>query len=222
MKNARMLDIPCGDGELIGTLHSFFPEADVRGCDLSKPNALAGKDFAVIDANRPFTVFPGIQFDHVFSVSGVMEFDNTLQFFEQCRSHLRNDGEFIVTNDNVVTMYDRITYLLLGKPRQYQLFVTQDQPTWKIIPIHNMVRLLQDAGFRIRGIRYVSLKAKDLIFLPLAVLIFPLQWLYTQYNRSKMPVAERHALYPFKSLLYRHYLIVCDKDGSSNGPSSRK
>ena len=150
-----MLDIPCGEGALISSLRLFFPKAVVRGCDVRMPKTVSPDDFSTVDASRPFTVFPGTKFDFVFSVSGVMEFDNTLQFFARCRDHLRDGGLFLVTNDNVVAIRDRIAYFWLGKVRQYQLFVTQGQPTWKVIPIHNMVRILQDAGFRIREIRCV-------------------------------------------------------------------
>lgn len=142
-----ILDIPCGDGALMSSLRLFFPEAVVRGCDIQMPKGVSVNDFSLVDASRPFKVFPDAKFDVIFSVSGVMEFDNTLQFFVQCKDHLRDDGLFLVTNDNVVSIRDRIAYFWLGKVRPYQLFVTQDQPTWKVIPIHNMVRILQDSGF---------------------------------------------------------------------------
>ncbi len=178
---------------------------------MSRPKGLTSEDFAPVDASLPFAVFPDQKFDYVLSVSGVMEFDNTLQFFKSCHAHLRNDGHFIVTNDNVVSMRDRIAYFWLGKVRQYQSFVTQGQSTWKVIPIHNMVRILQDAGFRIKEIKYVSHRAKDWLMLPLAMLVYPIQFLYIQFSRSKMPLSQRHSLYPFRSLLLRHYLIVCEK-----------
>lgn len=76
-----MLDIPCGEGALISSLRLFFPKAALRGCDVRMPNTLFPGDFSPVDASRPFTVFPGTKFDFVFSVSSVMEFDNTLQFF---------------------------------------------------------------------------------------------------------------------------------------------
>lgn len=206
-----MLDIPCGDGALISSLRLFFPKAVVRGCDVRMPKIVSPDDFSLVDASRPFTVFPGTKFDVVFSVSGVMEFDNTLQFFTQCKDHLRDGGLFLVTNDNVVSIRDRIAYFWLGKVRPYQLFVTQDQHTWKVIPIHNMVRILQDSGFGIREIRYVSLRPKDYLMLPLALLVYPVQFLYMQFAKTRMSVAMRHEMYPFRSLIYRHYIIVCEK-----------
>lgn len=209
--SAAMLDIPCGDGELMNSLRTFFPEAVVRGGDLQRPQALTSDDFSAIDASQPFTVFPEQKFDFVFSVSGVMEFDNTRQFFETCREHLRDEGSLIVTNDNVVSIRDRLAYFWLGKVRPYPLLVTQGQSTWKMIPIHNLMRILEDAGFKVREVRYVSMKPKDWLMLPLALLVYPVQFLYLHLARSGMPRAQRQAMYPFGALLYRHYYMVCEK-----------
>jgi len=206
-----ILDIPCGEGSFISSLQLFFPKALLRGCDLRKPTNLAQGDFSQIDANHPFTVFPGITFDVIFSISGVMEFDNTLQFFTQCGNHLRDGGLFLVTNDNVAGIRDRLSYFWFGKPKQYSLFVTQDQPTWKVIPLSNMIRILQDAGFRIQEIRYVSLRWKDWLALPLALLIYPIQLLHMRNANTSIPITLLHEMYPFRSLLSRHYIIVCEK-----------
>jgi hypothetical protein len=74
-----------------------------------------------------------------------------------------------------------------------------------------MVRLLQDAGFKIKEIRYISARIKDYLMLPLALLVYPVQYIYMQFGKHRMPVAMRHTMYPFSSLLYRHYLVVCEK-----------
>lgn len=206
-----LLDIPCGEGSFMSSLRLFFPMALLRGCDLRKPLHVAPEDFCLIDANQPFTVFPETQFDVIFSISGVMEFDNTLQFFTQCRNHLRESGVFIVTNDNVAGMRDRFSYFWLGKPKQYSLLVTRNQPTWKILPISNIIRILQDAGFAIQEIRYVPLRWKEWLWLPLALLIYPFQYLHLRRADHPMPMALRQAMYPFQSLLSRHYVIICEK-----------
>lgn len=63
-----------------------------------------------MDASRSFNVFPPTKFDLVLSVSGVMEFDNTLQFFEQCKNHLNVGGMFLVSNDNLMSVRDRLSF----------------------------------------------------------------------------------------------------------------
>jgi hypothetical protein len=140
-----------------------------------------------------------------------MEFDNTLQFFTQCHNHLRNGGVLMVTNDNVAGIRDRLSFFWFGKPKQYSLFATPGQPTWKVISLSNMLRILQDAGFRIQEIRYVSLRWKDWLALPLAWLIYPIQLLHMRSIRTSMPITLRQAMYPFRSLLSRHYIIVREK-----------
>lgn len=208
---AAILDIPCGHGTLIATLREFFPGAFVKGADLKVPEQLSGDDFMAVDANRPFQVFDGKKFDVVLSISGVMEFDNTLQFFENCRAHLKDDGLFLVSNDNVISIRDRLSYLWLGKVRQYNMFAASGQATWKVISIYNMVRILLDAGFTVKEIRYVSMRPKDYMMLPLALLIYPVQFLYMLFSKHSMPMKMRLAMYPFSALLYRHYMLVCEK-----------
>lgn len=206
-----MLDVPCGDGSFISSLRRFFPKALFRGCDLRKPPNLGAEDFCMVDANHPFTVFPNTSFDFIFCISGVMEFDNTLQFFAQCRNHLRDSGVFLVTNDNVSGVRDRFSYFWFGKPKQFKYFVTRDQPSWKSISIGNLVRILQDAGFHIQEIRYVPLQGKDWLWLPWALLIYPVHFLHVQWADTALPLALRQAMHPFQSLLSRHYIIICEK-----------
>ena len=47
--------------------------------------------------------------------------------------------------------------------------------------------------------------------LPLALLVYPIQLVYMTLSRSEMPLAERRVMYPFRSLLCRHYIVVCQK-----------
>ncbi len=206
-----VLDIPCGQGEFLTALQSFFPKADARACDLTVPVGSDAARFAAVDASRSFKVFGGQTFDYVISISGVMEFDNTLQFFESCANHLQDGGTFIVTNDSLLTLRDRVEYLLFGKFRQYSAFMVANEPTWKILPVQNLLRALHDAGFTVVDLSYVSMKTKDWLWLPLAVLIYPLQRLYLQFKRSGMPLPQRLQMHPFKSLFYRHYVVVCEK-----------
>jgi SAM-dependent methyltransferase len=210
LSNKWILDIPCGQGELVSVMRGFFPRGNFRGGDLRKPGQLSVEEFAVVDARRPFSLFPGNQFDLILSVSGVLEFDNTLQFFESIRNHLADTGIFIVTDDNIVSVRDRLEYLFLGKFRHpYDIFVAKDAQSWKAMPIHNLLRNLLDAGFDVRDIRYIPVRPKDWFLLPLALLILPIQALYVRYRRSKVPLSLRRKMYPFRSLLSRHYFIVC-------------
>jgi SAM-dependent methyltransferase len=207
-RRASMLDVPCGDGALVTTLSRFFPDAEILGGDLHPPAGKAPAWFRQIDATQGFTL-PGRKRDLICSVSGVMEFDNTLRFFATCRQHLADDGVLVVTNDNAVTVRDRLSYLFLGKARRFELFPEMDRPTWKFIPIQNLVRILHDAGFAVRSIRYVGAKPKDWLLLPLAALFWLPQWLHREFATRGVPQDTRRQMFPFRSLICRHYLAVC-------------
>ena len=91
------------------------------------------------------------------------------------------------------------------------MFVDIDAPTWKVIPLYNLMRILTMAGFRVRRLQYVSAGWKDWLLLPLALLVYPLQLLYIRLTRNPMPLSQKHRMYPFRSLLCSHYVVVCDK-----------
>jgi SAM-dependent methyltransferase len=204
-----ILDMPCGAGVLLKVCRDFFPQADVKGADYRLPEGFPGNEVAWVDASKSFRVFPEMRFDAITSVSGVMEFDNTRQFFESCRAHLKEGGLLVVTNDNVITVRDRLAYLFFARTRQFKLLVTPGEPTWKVILVQNLVRILEDAGFEIRAIRYVSLRAKDWLQLPLALLIWPWQLAMRHAEKSAMPGRLRRMMFPFRALLCRHYVVEC-------------
>lgn len=206
--SAAMLDLPCGEGALVRALQSFFPEADVQGGDLELPPGGRPAWFHSVDASRPFHL-SGPKRDVICCVSGVMEFDNTRQFFECCRRHLADDGVYVVTNDNVVTVRDRLAYLAFGKTRRFELFSAPGRPTWKSVSLPNLVRTLHDAGFAVQSIRYVGAKPKDWLLLPFAALLWPGQWLHRIFAASEVPHSMRRQMFPFRSLICRHYLVFC-------------
>jgi 2-polyprenyl-3-methyl-5-hydroxy-6-metoxy-1,4-benzoquinol methylase len=205
--DVSLLDLPCGRGEFVDAVRRFFPHATVRGGDVRPP--VGRPDLAEVDLRRPFTLFAPAKFDVITSISGVMEFDNTLQFLETCRRHLKDDGWLVVSNDNIATVRDRWSFLFLGKVRRFNLLVGPDDPTWKLVPIQNLVRILHEAGFAVVTIRYLSVKPKDWVWTPVAALLWPLQWIYLRSRRSSLPVTMRRAMFPFRSLLMRHYVVLC-------------
>ncbi|HZM05972.1 MAG TPA: methyltransferase domain-containing protein [Candidatus Saccharimonadales bacterium] len=208
-----LLDIPCGDGTLLETIRHFFPKACLRGADIAPPGQSPHGNYAAVDASKPFSIFPELKFNLVLSISGVLEFDNTLQFLQTLRQHLGDKGILIVSNDNVMGVRDRLEFFLFGKVKHpYDIFVVRNQSSWKVTPIHNFVRNLEDSGFKIKEIKYIPVLPKDLLLLPLALLIYPIQSLYICMRKTAMPLWKRRMMYPFVSLLSRHYLIISERD----------
>ena len=191
-------------------LHSKHPKGEFYGVDQSPPSKGA-KVTAIVQASleKVFRVFAETKFDFLLCISGVMEFDNTLQFFSCCRSHLKKGGYFLVTNDNVLSLRDRVGWFFWGKPRQYHLFSPPGLATWKILPIQNMIRILMEAGFQIQDIRFVPILPKDWIWLPLAMVIHPIQALFSALSKKGAPETWRKKMHPFAALLSRHYVVLC-------------
>lgn len=204
-----VLDVPCGNGAFLDALKEFFPAAETFGADIIEPPDNSRHRFFRIDARQPFEIETNEKFKIITSISGVTEFDNTQQFLEQLRPYLSQDGVLIVSNDNIFSVRNRLLYLLFGRFRQTHLFMGNDEPTWKIIPLQNLTRILFEAGFEIAEVKYVPAKASEWLWLPLAALVYIFQYLYLRFGESETAFSIKTALYPFVSLIARHYVLIC-------------
>ena len=149
----HFLDLPCGEGAFLKAVHEFFPQAKPVGGDLRPPSKFFSPEFLQIDARRGISLQTKRKFKVITCISGVMEFDNTLNFFESVKENLEENGSFIVTNDNLLTVRDRFLYLLFGRFRQFRFTIDKKQPTWKILTLQNLLRILHEAEFEVVEIK---------------------------------------------------------------------
>lgn len=205
----RLLDVPCGNGEFLDAVKDFFPGVETSGADVVGPPPNYAHRFIDLDASGNWRVETDETFDVITCISGVMEFDNTLSFFARLRKIAGSSSSIFVTNDNLVSVRDRLLYLLFGRFRQYKLAIEPNAPTWKILPLQNLMRILMDAGFEILRIEYVPPKSSDWIWLPLAALIFAFQYTYTKFVETQFASTPTTRMFPFISLLSRHYVVTC-------------
>ena len=203
---SRFLDLPCGRGEFMEALRDAYPGAAVHGADLTANGE--SSQVRKVDLSRSFRVFPELTFDVVTSISGVMEFGNTLQFICSCRDHLCPNGLLIITNDNIQTTRDRLSFLFLGRVRRFKLYAAPGEPTWKMVSIQNLVRCLQDSGFTIETITYTSTGVKEWLLAPIALLLWLPLWLRVRHWEKAKGNALPAKMYPFRSLFCRHYVLV--------------
>jgi SAM-dependent methyltransferase len=202
------LDLPCGNLEFLTYVAKLFPAARLLGADIMPPqNSNPAISFVEMDLTKEFEL-PPQQFDLVTSVSGVMMFGNTLSFIQNCVARLKPGGTFVLTNDNSATIMDRLAYLLWGGYRIFKPVFEDADAMTQIIPIQELIRLMRTQGIEIEQIEYTSFYQKDLLFLPLALLVYPLQKLYLGRLRTKLPAHLVQQLYPFKHLFGKHYIIT--------------
>ncbi len=207
-----LLDVPCGAGDFLRTVKDFFPNCETFGADIRPPEQDFPGRFMQLDAQSDDLFQISGKPDAITCISGVMEFDNTLAFFDKLRGNLSENGVLIVTNDNLVAVRDRVLYLLFGRFRQYRRFIGSDQPTWKMLHLQNLLRILKDANFEKVEIRYAPVVSGDWMWLPLALILYVFQVIYFHLAETETTFAEKSALYPFAALLSRHYVVVCRID----------
>lgn len=204
-----LLDVPCGNGEFLDAVRLFVPAVKTYGIDIAVPRPEFDHDFMQADLSRLSSLDLTTKFDLATCISGVMEFDNTLAFFEQIRELIGQGGEFIVTNDNLLSIRDRITYLLFGRFWQYRFSYAAGETTWKVLTVTNLVRILSDAGFKVEEIKYATPKWTEWLWLPLAVVIFAFQQLSIAIRGTSGGNRDGLDMLPFISLLSRHYILFC-------------
>lgn len=211
----RVLDAPCGEGEFLALLRRHWPSAALSGCDI-RPDApnLPALHYAQVDLSQPFDMTEaGRPFDLITSISGIMSFGNTRTFVASCARQLGPGGQFLLTNDNVLTVRDRLWYLFTGRVRRFKLLFEPDEGISQLVQHQELRRLLEINGLRVREVSYTSFYVEDLLFVPLALLLYPLQWLYVRGLKNSASQGLRHQIFGFKSLLYRHYIMVGEKIG---------
>jgi len=209
LRGEAVLDAPCGRGEFLDVLKTFFPECRTYGADIVLPKENGDHVLIQADlADEKLLTFAE-KFSLITSISGVMEFDNTLNYFRKICERMAESGLLIVSNDNLMSAKDRCLYFFTGRFRQYPTFVEDDAPTWKILPLQNLLRILHDGGFKAEAIRYVPAKWTEWFWLPVALPIYLTQTLSIAFSKKGLPYNKKTKRYPFVSLFSRHYLVIC-------------
>lgn len=212
----RWLDLPCGAGEFLGQVQRFWGRAQFWGADVHPvappgPANLAG--YAALDLSREFPFEQEADFDIITCISGIMCFANTAQFVEHCARRLRPGGLLVVSNDNCLTVRDRLSYLVSGRVRRFQLLFEPDEGNFQLVQHQELKRLFDINSVRLTQVCYTSFYIEDLFYLPLALLLWPWHWWQLRRLRHSTPQGLRRQLLGFKSLLYRHYFFVGEKAG---------
>lgn len=207
----KVLDLPCGGMHFLTYLHKLFPNADLYGADIKNARPPDGIQYIQMDLMKEFVIPEDEKFDLITSISGIMQFSNTLSFISNCARRLKNGGTFIITNDNASTVKDKISFLLLGHHRIFKVLYEDSEELTQNVSIQEVCRLLRTHGLEIEDIKYTSAYAKDIIYFPIALLVYPIQWLYLLKYKTKLPRHLKWKMYPFKYCFCKHYIITTKK-----------
>lgn len=208
----KILDLPCGHGNLIFPLKEKYPSAQIFGSDFEISKKLSQENNIIqADCSQPLPKDFPTQFDIVTSLRAPGDINNTAQFIANLCMSLEPGGTLILSNDNFLSVRDRVEYFLFGRFRRYSIFVRPHGPTFQPIGISVLRKLLLENKMEVVGVKYLGALPEDFLFLPLALPIFLFQFLYIYFEKSEAPISERKMYYSFSSLLQRHYVIVARK-----------
>jgi SAM-dependent methyltransferase len=211
--NKKILDLPCGDLEFLNYVNILFPNWELEGFDLFAPKANNKVLFTQMDLSQNFTTDVEEKFDLITCISGIMMFGNTQNFLVNCINRLKSDGTIIITNDNPATIKDRLSYIFLGRFRNFDQIFEDHETLTQLVLIQDLTRILRKNNIEIEKIIYSSFYAKDFLFLPFALIVYPFQMLYLLGRKTNLSRAFKISKYNFKQLFGRHYIVIGKKKG---------
>lgn len=208
---ASLFDLPAGEGHFLKAARAYFPKAKLQGADAFAPSLPEVQDLILkIQANEWTPEASSLE--AVTCISGVMCFDNLDVLFAKSATALKPGGLFVVTNDNVLTVRDRFSWFFGGHPKRFRLMYGNPERNWNLVLPQALYGFFDKHGFEKVEVRYLSARSEDYFFLPLALALYPFQFLYLMlYRKTKHSLREKLQLYPFKAMICRHYVLIGQK-----------
>lgn len=206
-----LIDSPCGSGDFAHYIGENFPKVKVMGIDLYTEVKGRKFEFHKASAQEVLSRQTAETVDVITCISGVMCFDGIPALIASFFSALKKDGILVITNDNIMSVRDRLNFLFFGHFKRFKLLYANNEGNWNVILPQALVSMLKSRGFRKWDVKYTAIYNEDFFFLPLAVVIYPLFLLNLIFVKSELSLRERLVLFPFRMLISRHYVVTAEK-----------
>lgn len=207
---SSLFDVPCGQGEFLSAVRNSFPQAFVWGQDLYATPIESIKDRVARGDAKDWTSAGARKFQAITCISGVMAFDDLTGFFAHASSHLEKGGFFIVTNDNVMSLRDRLHFLFFGRVKRFQLLYSKTEGNWNLVLPQAIWKLAVNNGFRLEKVEYLTPKIEDWLLAPIG-LIFYLFQIFPLLKSSDISSQEKKMLFPPQMMWMRHMIFYFKK-----------
>ena len=203
---ARLLDAPCGAGELAAALAQEGFEIWGADLDTTAQNGL-GERFQAVDLNKPLP-WPDASFDAVCSVEGIEHLEDWFAFLREVHRVLRPGGTLVLTTPNIVSLRSRVRFLGSG------FFHKDPRPLdeSRRHPLHHIGLgtfpefryALHTSGFRLSVASHTHVKPVSYLY----AIFVPWMWLYTllAFRKEKSP-AQRERNREMRRVLFSPSLL---------------
>lgn len=203
----HVLDIPCGEAQFSNYLASEYPHFIIDGVDPFAIPKNSKINFHQQDATNFFKENNSQNYDLIMCISGIMCFDNLPVLFSEFKNNLKTNSQLILTNDNILTFRDRLNFLLFGHPKRFSIFYKKNEGNWNIVPIQTLYMLYERNIFKDIEIKYCSIYIEDFLLIPFALINYLIFLPYILSKKSNLSWKTKLKLFPFKSMIARHYVM---------------
>lgn len=210
-KNLQLLDLPCGEAEFSLFLKDEFNNWQFTGVDFFTNVQNPQLSFHKSKAHDFFNSSAAEKYDIVLCISGIMCFDGLEKLVHSFYTHMPENALLIMTNDNVLTIRDRLHFLFFGRFKRFSLLNKTFEGNWNLVLPQGLHMVLRRENFKDINYRYCSVYPEDFILLPLALLIYPLFFLYLITRKSELSLRQKLNLFPAQSMYCRHYVVTAYK-----------
>jgi 2-polyprenyl-3-methyl-5-hydroxy-6-metoxy-1,4-benzoquinol methylase len=179
--NAKVLDAPCGDGEVAILLAKEGLE--VSGVDIvdeltDGARVVLGERFRIADLTAKLP-WPGASFDLVVSIEGIEHLENPFAFVREMHRLCRPGGIFILSTPNTISIRSRVRFLgsgfYLSDPRPLDESSPHPLHHLGLRTFSELRYILQTSGFHILDVEPTHVKQVSYAYAFLA----PWIWIYT-------------------------------------------
>ncbi len=194
--DAKVLDAPCGDGEVAIRLARMGLE--ISGVDivselLDEARACLQGRFRLADLTATLP-WPDNSFDLVISIEGIEHLENPFSFVREVRRICRPGGIFLLTTPNIVSLRSRIRYFGSGfyncDPRPCDESGRHPLHHIGLRTFSELRYLLHTSGFRLFDVGATHFKPISYLYAAYA----PWMWLYTRiaFRKEKLASQREH------------------------------